>query len=326
MAYTAMTAAEVASGKPVTTGLLAKVKADLDYLYGIIGSIGIIQIPNGSFEIDSVGDGNPDAWTKNLYAGGSGTLYTTSPAHGAKSWSFTHPGGASNGGGYLDSDYIEVTELHTIWLSFTHWATAAGMKNKLQIRYFDKAKSELGAGSPYDLYNSTANPTSAKPFTLPFLPPATTRFIKIRLVGGFTDSDVAGTAYFDDIRILCQMMLVAGTIPLAASNTERTTVELSYTKLKEIVVGAGGVLRIAFDLKTNGGGSAVARIYRNGVAVGTEQTDSTGSYVTQTEDIAGWQPGDLCQLYAKTSGGTTADVCNFKLSASTSSGFCVALD
>lgn len=326
MAYSALTAAEIASGKPLTTSLMAKIKADLDWLYGVIGSIGIIQIPNGSFEIDSVGDGNPDVWTKNLYPGGSGTLYTTSPAHGAKSWSFTHPGGAANGGGYLDSDYIEVSELMTTWLSFITWATAAGMKNKVQIRYFDKDKTELGAGSPYDLYNSTANPTSAMAFTMDFLPPATTRYIKIRLVGGFTDTDVAGTAYFDDIRIVTQPMMVAGTTPVAASSPESSTNSAAYQKRKEIIVGAGGQFTITFDLKVTGAGTAYGRIYRNGVAVGAEQSEGGTSYATKTENIAGWLPGDLCQLYAKVDSGDSAEVSNLKLSAACPFGFCTALD
>jgi hypothetical protein len=202
MAWNAITTAEIASGKPVCgpTGFGTKVRDCLNWLYGVIGSASVIGIPNGSFEIDSDSDGVPDSWTKSLYAGGTGGFYTTSPAHGATAWSFTHPGGASNGGGYLDSDYLEVAELENYWLSFIHWATAAGMRNRVEIRYYDKAKAELGAGSPAYLYNSVTNPTTATRFSYNFTPLATTRYIKFRLVGGFTDTDVAGTAYFDNIQ------------------------------------------------------------------------------------------------------------------------------
>jgi hypothetical protein len=48
----------------------------------------------------------------------------------------------------------------------------------------------------------------------------------------------------------------------------------------------GGQQRFLFDLKTAGGGAtAYGKIYRNGVALGTQQTDVTGGYVTKSEDI-----------------------------------------
>lgn len=231
MAYTSLTTAETASGKPLLQALARKIKDDLDYLYGLSASMGSIVIPNGSFEIDSDADGIPDLWAKNLYAGGTGAFYTTAPAHGAKAWSFTHPGGASNGGGYLDSDYIEVTELGIYWISFIHWATVAGMRNKVQIRYFDKVKNELGAGSPADLYNSIANPTSASAFTYYNTPPATTRYIKLRLIGGFTDTDVAGTAYFDDIRfgLIANASISQAKLKTSMGSVSTTETEINLT-------------------------------------------------------------------------------------------------
>ncbi len=75
----------------------------------------------------------------------------------------------------------------------------------------------------------------------------------------------------------------------------------AYTKVKELTVTERGTISVIFSLKTNAptGISAYGRIYRNGVAVGTEKSTSSQSYVNQTEVISGWVPGDKLQLYIK---------------------------
>ncbi len=56
--------------------------------------------------------------------------------------------------------------------------------------------------------------------------------------------------------------------------------------------------RIKFELKTsNVGNDVYARIYRNGVAVGTERMSISATYTTYSEDISGWSEDDLIQLY-----------------------------
>ena len=78
-----------------------------------------------------------------------------------------------------------------------------------------------------------------------------------------------------------------------------------YVKLKEIKLNsdieASSLFRFKFDLRCPIA-DGYARIYRNGVAVGSIQTVSgTGAaYVTKTEDIitTNWVIGDLIQLYA----------------------------
>ena len=69
----------------------------------------------------------------------------------------------------------------------------------------------------------------------------------------------------------------------------------SYVKKKEIALSRGGEYRVEFDLKSTASGRG--KIYRNGVALGTEQTDSTGSYVTKSEDLSGWSVGDTLELW-----------------------------
>ena len=48
---------------------------------------------------------------------------------------------------------------------------------------------------------------------------------------------------------------------------------------------------------------AEARVYRNGVAVGTVRSTPAAKFI---EDISGWSPGDLVQVYGRyVSGGSS---------------------
>jgi len=316
--FTALTYDEILEKKPFRTALLRKIKDDLDYLYGLIGSgTGSSGVPNGSFEIDSDGDGVPDSWTKNLYPGGTFGINTTWTGQGAAAIAFTHPGGAGNGGGYLTSDYIECSELISYPIGFITWASAAGMKNKVQIQYYDQDK--IGIGVAVDAYNSTSNPTSQTLFEEFFTPPADSRFLKIILIGGYTDTDVAGAAYFDGVflmRGIPPIEVTAGDSLMCANDTEYTgTTTTSYVKKREIKIDKlASSLRIKFDLFDTASGFAYGKIYLNGSAVGTERGNNSQAYVTYSQDITGpFKAGDLLQLYLKDDGGAEAHCKNFRI-------------
>jgi len=87
---------------------------------------------------------------------------------------------------------------------------------------------------------------------------------------------------------------VAGDNLVLSADTERITENITWTKLKEIKLGRSGEYRIKFEAK----GVGFARVYRNGSAVGIEQT-LTDTYQTFSEDIGNWSAGDLCQIYAR---------------------------
>ena len=87
-----------------------------------------------------------------------------------------------------------------------------------------------------------------------------------------------------------------------------TTTSTSYAKLLELYVPKPGSLRIKFTLWSNSASvTAYARIYRNGIAIGTERSN-TATNTIYSEDISGWSPGDLLQIYAKVSASGTAYV------------------
>lgn len=89
--------------------------------------------------------------------------------------------------------------------------------------------------------------------------------------------------------------MIAGPSPMVGVTGDST-----YYKAIEFYIPRGGTLTTKFWLSKLGGVSIFGRIYRNGVAVGTERTVSSATSTEFSEDISGWSVGDLCQLYLKT--------------------------
>jgi hypothetical protein len=90
--------------------------------------------------------------------------------------------------------------------------------------------------------------------------------------------------------------------------------QTSYAKFKEITLNENLTpCRIKFTLGGAGSGTIYGRIYKNDVAIGTEQSISPGSTVF-TEDFTNFVSGDKIQLYVKM-GASNLDsgVSNFRL-------------
>lgn len=200
MGYSAILSAEVDVDSPGKAELFQKVKDNFDYLYSMMG--GTVELPNGSFEIDTDADGTPDNWTLNLYVGGSAAYDTSTPAHGAKAYKFTRAAGAGNGGGDLESGYMECSEIGIHLTGFDIKNSAIGLRNIVRIRYFYADKTHI-AGSDEDIYDSESSPTSWTRYHLAMTVPSGARYYKIKLIGGDTapSADVAGDTYFDDVAI-----------------------------------------------------------------------------------------------------------------------------
>ena len=232
MPFTAITAAQVAVDAPYTSELGTTIKDDLDYLNSQVAAP--TDVSNGGFEVDSDADGVPDNWTKGLYTGGAGAFNTTTPYEGAQSFQFTHPGGAGNGGGYIESGYLAISEYVSPLVQFALKNSAAGTKVVCRIRYFDKDKNDLS--SDEDIYSSTANPTAWTMKTLWGIPPATARYMKIRLIGGLNDTDVAGTVDFDAVhydpfpKVLYDDFVIAGGDTNAGSYTDQNSATIKVPK------------------------------------------------------------------------------------------------
>lgn len=91
-----------------------------------------------------------------------------------------------------------------------------------------------------------------------------------------------------------------GNIVFVRSDTAYAASNVSWTKYKEIYVGASGTITAFFDIKNlnPGYGGIHAKIYVNGSPVGTQRTTTSVSYQTFSENIS-IAAGDLVQLYIK---------------------------
>jgi hypothetical protein len=122
-------------------------------------------------------------------------------------------------------------------------------------------------------------------------------FFILRPSGGVSNSFVAG----DNIVV----------------NSATTTFhgQTTYQLTKAITVLRTGTVRVSFNMRSaNPGMTSRGRIYKNGVAVGTERTTIQTSFTTYTEDFA-IAAGDQIQLYTY-SQGDNVYVANFQLKSS----------
>ncbi|MCK4518415.1 hypothetical protein KAT92_06565, partial [Candidatus Babeliales bacterium] len=91
----------------------------------------------------------------------------------------------------------------------------------------------------------------------------------------------------------------------------------AYVKVKTITINTLSptpvTLRIKFDIRTNNSPlHAYGRIYKNGVAVGTERSRNSTGYVTFSEDIS-FAQGDTLELWVHRSGTCWCYYRNFRV-------------
>lgn len=176
---------------------------DLLFLNSISSSLNSATLPNGSFELDSDADGIPDEWARTLFTNGSLTIDTSAGnfVHGVKAIKFVHPGGSGNGGGYVQSaNYFEWSEKQTLVLQWSHKTSASGMLDKVDVLFYDSTQTLI---STVNIYSSTLNPTGVwTPQSGAAVPPANTRYAKIKITGGDSSNTTGGSSWWDNIQIV----------------------------------------------------------------------------------------------------------------------------
>lgn len=174
----------------------------------------------------------------------------------------------------------------------------------------------------YDIATTAPIAITGTPATIPQPPDITANDILLGLVDVSANATVINNADITQKQIIVSptsIYITASDVLLQSNTTERATNNLTYVKLKEIRIPAhistNSTYRIKFDLKINLdlGDTAYGKIYLNGVAHGTEQTETSTSYVTYSEDLV-IGGGDLIQLWVKSTDiVNTARVMNFNL-------------
>lgn len=175
----------------------------------------------------------------------------------------------------------------------------------------------------YDIATTAPIAITGTPATIPQPPDITANDILLGLVDVSANATAINNADITQKQIIVSptsIYITASDVLLQSNPTERGTHSLTYIKLKEIRIPAhistNSTYRIKFDLKIfddDGGNIAYGKIYLNDVAHGTEQTETSDSYVTYSEDLV-VGGGALIQLWVKTDGVVfSAKVRNFNL-------------
>lgn len=252
---------------------------DLTYLYNLLGGAGAsasTTLQNGSYENDSDGDGKPDGWTEVLFSGGAGAYDTTTPAHGAKAYTFTSTGG---GGGYhTTDDYMVCSESTAVAIKFLLKSSAAGIRNIVRLLWYDLAKDACSTAST-DIYDdAAANPTSWTEFIRGAVPPTDARFFKIRLIGADSSDTTAGSCSFDGIKVLdagivsCSGAIAEGTVDsISFTDAGSTTITLPTLSSASIVQ-----LNIIGQAKNQNAGHNTSQRFRVGAQY-SDSRDATGT-------------------------------------------------
>ncbi len=192
-------------------------------------------IVNGSFELGSGANTDPTGWVVTRATGNS-TSFGTSAAntrHGSQSFAMTTPGSISGGVSMSSADFIACAEGNNVPISWRQKSTAAGVRNIVQLDFYDVAQVFISTST---LLDSTANPTSWTLQAGGAVAPANARFFKVTVVG--VDNAVAGTVYWDDFELNLSMGMNVQTF--TATSTYVPAAGVTKVKVRAWAGGAGG--------------------------------------------------------------------------------------
>ena len=130
---------------------------------------------------------------------------------------------------------------------------------------------------------------------------------------------IATSATISGVLLNTSVNAAVNTLTIAKSaNTVRNIDQNAYTKIKEFAILVAGSYDVVFDLTNSDNNlNTYCRIYVNGVATGTERTESTAATGTYNETIT-VVVGDLIQFYGHKDAGKGVPygtVTNFRLRA-----------
>lgn len=332
MAWTSIADAVINAGKVITQTLMYNIRDNLDYLKSLLEShthngtdsalieMGPNALRNGSFESGTVN------WTMANYTGGSNAVQTTGASHGKKCWSATSTVLANGGATAINNEFISVSVGEIINIVARLHASIANVSSKIQIIWYDSADAQISAS---DVISYADSPTSS---TLVFgaeAAPATARSYKVKAIGGVPATGSAtGTVYFDGVFARSGLGLPhgAGTsyLPVVRINTnEAVTAVLedtsgAFVEAFNARILVGGTYRTAWKQRTsNVPQPSYARVYKNGVAFGTQRNGASLTYADATTEDLVFSAGDTVQLFvASYIAGPTGGVSVFRLGIS----------
>jgi hypothetical protein len=161
---------------------------------------------NGSFEVDSDSDGQPDNWTISPYTGSAIAITTAVVTDGVNALEF-NTGAAGSGGGTATSAKFPVTEGSVCQVSWSFYATNATTTNTFQIKWYDE-DDVVQSTSTITMPASGSVPTSWTRYSEDVTVDAAGTQGEIVLTGISTGgSNLSSKAYFDGIIVTNQSVI-----------------------------------------------------------------------------------------------------------------------
>ena len=149
---------------------------------------------NGSFEVDSDSDGDPDYWTI-TDSGSVVSLATDTPWHGGQYLKFTNSAASAD---TAVSNFYEISEDKRLLVGFALKASNANAEPTVQVQWFDKSQASVSTSTVFD-GTATDAPTSwTDYYNLSVEAPATAAYYKIKIIGN--ENATQYTTCFDDVR------------------------------------------------------------------------------------------------------------------------------
>jgi hypothetical protein len=146
----------------------------------------------------------------------------------------------------------------------------------------------LTAGVNYYLAN-TAGTISTTPGTYKYRVGVSISTTEILLMPGIKQSEISDIGNIEDA-------IVGDDVVYTEATTHQDN-QNSYTKLCEKRIGRSGDYRITWQGKITTGATAYFKVFQNGTEVGVEKTTDSSVYVDFSDDVTGWNRGDLIQIY-----------------------------
>jgi len=151
-------------------------------------------VTNGSFENDIDADTIPDNWTLVNETGSTNARDTTESTDGAASMRFTSAG-ANGGGNLTTSDFFPVNAVDPLQVNFDIRCTSGTPTNIVVVEWYDISQVSISDSTAYSQTTGTSYVSVQKSV----VPPALSRFAKIKLVGIDPAGAVAASTFFDKV-------------------------------------------------------------------------------------------------------------------------------
>jgi hypothetical protein len=319
--FTALTDAEIAAGKLLTTEKMTKIRDALSHLEEWLGKdytaaqnhnhdgvnsaaveVGPNYVRNPSFEDGTV------SWTTSAYTGGSIATNTANDLDGATALGITSTVLANGGGDAVTTGYFPVTGGRQYLVGAALKASTSGVSSKVSVIWYSDAQAQI---SETTVYSSSSTPTALQQVGDKVAAPATARYARVKLVGGVPATGTSvGTIWFDGVFLSLPFVAPvpgSSSCNIAASATH---VGGTYTEKLNYYPMFAGKYTTRIGLRNGSGNNSFARVYVNGVAAGAERLTNSATEQIYTEDIDVPHNATV-QVFLASGGGTTCDLTSF---------------